>query len=300
MSRVIFILVTGFWLTMNVLLWQTEFGSRRTEGTVPVAIVWEKILTAPDDSSLTAFQHGKLIGAFHLRTAVGEEWSNISDDNVPSGPPDKDRGYRLRMNGTALMLELTNRLRFESDLNLDKNRELQNLSARVILRPTTWEIHSVAAEKNIHLKIEGAAIPLDIVLNFSDLQNPGALTYKLLGPAAAELTAEAGLPAMPAGSSTTSLGLKWNAYEDTMRIGHTSVQVYRLHTRLMDRYEVNAIVSRAGEILRVQLPNDILLQNDRLAAAEERTNRKPATVDSEGRAPASPGSKPSRQSTPND
>jgi hypothetical protein len=92
MSRLVFILVTGFWLTMNVLLWQTEFGSRRTQGNVPAAIVWEKILTAPDDSSLTVFQHGKLIGTFHLRTAVGEDWSNISDDNVPSAPPDKNRG----------------------------------------------------------------------------------------------------------------------------------------------------------------------------------------------------------------
>jgi hypothetical protein len=176
------------------------------------------------------------------------------------------------MDGTALVLELTNRLRFETDLKLDKNRDWQDLTARVTLRPITWEIHSAASEKNIHLKMEGGANPFNVVLNFSDLQNPAALTSKLLGPAAAELTAEAGLPAMPA-SSMASPGLKWEAFEDTLRIGHTSVQVYRLHTRLLDRYEVNATISRAGEILRVQLPNDVLLQNDRLSAAEERTWR---------------------------
>src|SRR5579862_307877 len=275
MSRVVFILVTAFWLTMNVLLWQTEFGSRRTEGTVPVATVWEKILTAADDSSLTVFQHGKLLGACHLRTAVGEEWSNVGDENVPSGPLEKNRGYRLRMEGSTLVPELTNRLRFESDLKLDKNREWQELTAEVAMRPMTWEIHSTAAEKNVHLKMEGGGNSFNVVLNFSDLQNPSALTYKLLGPAAAELTAEAGLPAMPAGSSTAGLGLKWQAYEDTLCIGHTSVQVYRLHTQLLDRYDLNAIVSRAGEILRVQLPNDILLENDRLAATAERQSRKP-------------------------
>jgi hypothetical protein len=273
MSRVIFILVTAFWITMNVLLWQTEFGSRRTEGTVPVATVWEKILTAADDSSLTVFQHGKLLGACHLRTAVGDEWSNISDENVPSGPPEKNRGYRLRLDGSALAPELTNRIQFESDLKFDKNRQWEELTARVTMRPNTWEIHSAAAEKNVHLKIEGAGNSFNVVLSFSDLQNPTALTYKLLGPAAAELTAEAGLPALPAGSPTASVGLKWEAYEDTLRIGHTSVQVYRLHTRLLDRFDVDAIVSRAGEILRVQLPNDVLLQNDRLAA--ERQSRKP-------------------------
>ena len=79
MSRAVLILVTAFWLTMNVLLLQTEFGSRRSEGTVPVQTVWEKILTAADDSSLTIFHQGKLIGSCHLRTGVGEEWSKISD-----------------------------------------------------------------------------------------------------------------------------------------------------------------------------------------------------------------------------
>lgn len=279
MSRVVFILVTAFWLTMNVLLWQTEFGSRRTEGTVPVATVWEKILTAADDSSLTVFQHGKLMGSCHLRTGVGEEWSNIGDENVPSAPPDKSRGYRLRMDGSALVPALTNRLRFESDVKLDRNREWQELTARVTMRPNTWEIRAAAAEKNIHLKMEGGGKSFNVVLSFSDLQNPSALAYKLLGPGAAELTTEAGLPTMPAGSTTASLGLKWDAYEDTMRIGHTSVQVYRLHTRLLDRYDVNAIISRAGEILRVQLPNDVLLQNDRLAA--ERQSSKTGSKDAE-------------------
>jgi hypothetical protein len=271
MSRVVFILVTIFWLTMNVLLWQTQFGSRRAAGTVPVATVWEKILTAPDDSSLTVFQRGKLIGTFHLRTAVGEELSKIGDENVPSGPPDKNRGYQLQMDGTALLVELTNRLRFDGELKLDRNHKWQEWNARVTMRPNTWEIHAIAADKNIHLKMAGN--PFDIVLNFSDLQNPSALTYKLLGPAAAQLTAEAGLPSMPNGASTTSPGLKWEASEDTLRIGHTSVQVYRLHTRLLDRFDLNLAVSRAGEILRGQLPNDILLQNDRLAATAERPNR---------------------------
>jgi hypothetical protein len=275
MSRVAFILVTVFWLTMNVLLWQTEFGSRRTEGSVPVAIVWEKILTAPDDSSLTVFHQGHLVGACHVRTAVGEQWSAIGDENVPSGPPEKNRGYRLRLDGSAVIPEWTNRIRLDAELKLDRNRAWQDLTARIAMRPIIWEIHSVAAEKNIQIKTEGGDNAFNFVLNFSDLQNPSALTYKLLGPAAAELTAEAGLPRIPAGSSAAGLGLKWEAYDDTLRIGHSAVQVYRLHTRLLDRYEVNMIISRAGEILRVQLPNDVLLLNDRLAAADQRQNHRP-------------------------
>lgn len=275
MSRAVFILVTVFWLTMNVLLWQTEFGSRNNGGAVPVETVWEKILTAADDSSLTAFQKGKLVGTCHLRTGVGEQWSKIGDENMPAGAPERNRGYNLSIDGSALVQQLTNRLRFDGELKLDKNREWQELSARVTMRPVTWEIQSVAAQQNVHLKIHSVDDATDLVLQFSDLKNPAALTYKLLGPAAAELTAEAGLQTSSRDSAAT-IGVKWDAHEDLIHIGRTGVQVYRLHTRLLERYEINILVSRAGEILRVDLPGEVTLVNDRLAAAAE-TRRHPST-----------------------
>lgn len=266
MSRAVFILVAGFWLTMNVLLWQTEFGSRKTGGAVPVPIVWEKILTAADDSSLTVYQDNKLVGACHLQTEVGEEWSKIGDQNMPTGRPDKRRGYRLRLDGSVVVPDLTNRFRFEGDLKLDKRRAWQELSSRLTMRPFVWQIHSAAAEKNIHVTMTGGPAPLDFVLNFSELQNPAALTSKLLGESLGELAGETGLAW---NGPATDLGLKWDAHEDSLRIGHTSVQVYRLHTRVMDRYDVDVIVSRAGEILRVDCPGNFVLINDRLAAASE-------------------------------
>ena len=276
MSRAVFILVAGFWLTMNVLLWQTEFGSRKNGGAVPVEIVWEKILTAADDSSLTVFHDGKLVGACHLQTEVGEEWSKVGDDNIPSGRPQKGRGYRLRLDGSAVLTELTNRFRFEGDLRLNKNRDWQEIHARVMLRPYTWEIHSIATEQKVHLNVQGGAAPFDVVLAFSDLQNPVTLTYKLLGPSAGDLAAEAGLTAVAGNASAVALGVKWDAHEDSIRIGRTAVQVYRLHTRLMDRYEITAIVSRAGEILRIDVPGGYQLVNDRLSSTLEGGGRMPA------------------------
>ena len=47
-----FSVILVFWLVMNGLLWRSEFGSgNKTGSTVPTSLVWEKILTAPDDSS---------------------------------------------------------------------------------------------------------------------------------------------------------------------------------------------------------------------------------------------------------
>ena len=274
MSRAVFIFVTGFWLTMNVLLWQTEFGSRKNTGTVPPQLVWEKILTAADDSSLTVFHSGKLVGACHLQTQVGEEWSRIGDDNIPTGRPAKGRGYRLRLDGSVVVPELTNRFRFEGDLKLDKRRNWQEVNARLTMRPYTWEIQSVAADQNVRFRLQGGATPVDLVLRFSDLQNPAALSYELLGPVAAELAAEAGLVG---NSGVMVLDFKWDAREDSLRIGRTLVQVYRLHTRLIDRYEITVMVSRAGEILRVDLPGEFVLENDRMTATGEGTVRKPRT-----------------------
>jgi hypothetical protein len=276
MSRAVFILVAGFWLTMNVLLWQTEFGSRKSGGAVPVEVVWEKILTAADDSSLTVYHDGKLVGACHMQTQVGEEWSKISDENMPSGRPQKGRGYRLRLDGSAVLAELTNRVRFEGELTLNKNRDWQTVHARVTLRPYTWDIHSVAAEQKLHLIAQGGAAPFDLDLAFAELRNPVTLTYKLLGSSAGDLAAESGLTATAGNASAMALGVKWDAHEDSIRIGRTAVQVYRLHTRLMDRYEITAIVSRAGEILRIEVPGGYRLVNDRLSTTLEGTGRKPA------------------------
>jgi hypothetical protein len=277
MSRAVFILVTGFWLTMNVLLWQTEFGSRKNNATVPVELVWDKILTAADDSSLTVFHNEKLVGACHVQTQVGEEWAQVSDENIPSGRPEKRRGYRLRVDGSAILAEVTNRLRFDGDLKLNRNHEWQDVNLRVAMRPLTWEIHSLAAEQNIRVKILGAEAPIEIVLRFSDLHNPAALTYKLLGSSAGDLAAEAGLATVAGNAPQMALGVKWDAHEDSIRIGGMAVQVYRLHTRLMDRYEINIIVSRAGEILRADLPGGYRLINDRLSAVAAGAPRKPKT-----------------------
>lgn len=276
MSRAVFILVTAFWVTMNVLLWQTEFGSRKNTAAVPVQLVWEKILTAADDSSLTVFQNGKLVGAAHVQTQVGEEWAQVSDENMPSGRPQKERGYRLALDGSVVLPEMTNRFRFEGALKLHKNKDWQSVNFRFVMRPYTWEIRSVAVEQTLHLKVEGGERPFAVDLRFSDLKNPAALTYQLLGASAGDMATEAGLASVMAGNaSQVGLGVKWEAREDSMRIGRTPVQVYRLHTRVMDRYDIDIVVSRAGEILRADFPGDYQLINDRLSETESGFGRSP-------------------------
>ena len=73
-GRLVFPLIALFWVVMNFLLWRSEFGGRgEIGGAVPVEVVWNKILTAPDDSALEVSHRGTKIGYFRWRANVGEE-----------------------------------------------------------------------------------------------------------------------------------------------------------------------------------------------------------------------------------
>ena len=67
------LVVTAFFVAMNVLLWRSEFGGHQFGVTVPPETVWEKVLTAPDTSLLTIRHHGKKIGTCQWSASVGQD-----------------------------------------------------------------------------------------------------------------------------------------------------------------------------------------------------------------------------------
>jgi hypothetical protein len=264
LARAAFILIALFWLTMSVLLWRAEFGSRAGAGSVvPAGLVWQKVLTAPDSSSLVIARHGKRIGMCHWITGVAEQWSEISDENLPTGIPAKVRGYRLRLEGSALLTGITNQVRFELALRLDQRRAWEELRARVSVRPFSCEAHSLAAEKTVRLKADTGNGRFEWSLKFADLQNPSLLARELFGPFAGGVLDGLELPVLPS-DARMAPELSWEARETELRIGHAPVKVYRLQTRWLDRWSVTLFVSRVGEILRVELPDGLELANDQL------------------------------------
>jgi hypothetical protein len=84
------------------------------------------------------------------------------------------------------------------------------------------------------------------------------------GPLLPALLASGGLPMSTNALARVSLGLTWQARQDWLPAGRTRLRVYRLETRLLDRYRLRVYVSPVGEILRVELPGDILLQHETL------------------------------------
>lgn len=266
-SRIVLIVLTLFWLTMNVLLWRAEYGRHGSAGSaVPADVVWRKILTAPDSSSLSIFHHGKKIGFCHWTSRIGEELAQITEDSSsPEGMIRHIRGYGLQVEGNVSSDEVGNRIRFESSLTLTTNQLWQDFNVRLILRPTVFEIHSSASEERVRLQIDDGEEKLERVIKFSELQNPQALFREFGGPLAGQLLSNFGMLGAQVQASAIQAGLHWEGREDSMRIGHSPVRTYRLQTRLLDRYQITIFISRVGEILRLELPDEILLINDQLA-----------------------------------
>src|SRR5687767_13357156 len=109
-------LVTAFWVVMGIFLWRSEFGSRGRPGsTVPLDMVWQKILTAPDSSHLEIRHHTNRIGYCHWRPEVGQELATgavISEDEPVEGMVHRLAHYTLDLEGNITLPGFPTRLRF--------------------------------------------------------------------------------------------------------------------------------------------------------------------------------------------
>ena len=146
-GRVVFILVTAFWITMNVLLWRSEFGSGKKVGSaVPIATVWQKILTAPDDSSLEIWRHGQRIGRCRWVANVGDETATgkvTPNEFEPEGQVSQPTGYSIDFEGTFAVAELDNRLRLNFHAEFSTNHHWREFTLRGGVKPALWEMHSL-------------------------------------------------------------------------------------------------------------------------------------------------------------
>lgn len=267
--RLVFLALGAFWVVMNILLWRSEFGSRgKTGGSVPVAVVWQKILTAPDDSGLAILREGKRVGFARWAPNVGDELAagKLSTEEVaPEGMVKRLTEYHLELSGDVMLGIPPARLHFSAAGLFGTNLSWVETSARLALRPLAWQARARKDAGLIELRYDEETNTVwQRSLTFAELRDPQRLAQDLGDPA---LLALAGQLSLLSGTSTgrasqVSWGLNWEATHDTLRIGRTMVQVYRLYARLIDRLQVVVVVSRVGEILRVELPGGVTLINE--------------------------------------
>jgi hypothetical protein len=217
--RATFFLITAFWVVMNVLLWRAEYGPRAGGVPVPADLVWRKILTAPDISSLTIYQDGRKTG---FCTFSGS---------------------------------FTDQSRFDARIGFSTNRDWRELTLKFSSSLATVKIHSIAASQTVFVEITNEDLSFSRVFTFADLQNPTVLLHALAGDFTNSPTPGFALPRLLQPSLLAG-GIRWEAARDRLMMGREPVSAYRLQTRVLNQAIV-IYTSTLGDILRVELPAGI-------------------------------------------
>ncbi|HWN97375.1 MAG TPA: hypothetical protein VNT99_20250 [Methylomirabilota bacterium] len=275
-TRVWLLMATGSWLAMMFLLWRSEFGPRRIASSVPPGMVWKKMLTAPDHSTLEIRQGTNHLGYCHWRPDIGQDAVTgarfLDEDDPIEGMVPRLAYYTLDLDGNMTIPGFPTRIRFSAGLKLDTNYAWQTFETRVRLRPDVYELFANASEQKVRVHVDAGGDRFDRTFRFAEFRNPQALLRELGGPMLPAMAGAMGLPLSTNNLSPASLGLRWEARNDSIVVGHNRVRVYRLQTKLLDRYRISLFVSPVGELLRAELPNHIVLVHDQLAGLHNATD----------------------------
>lgn len=271
-TRLWLAVVTIFWLVMSGWLWLSEFSGQRQLGNIPPSIVWQKILTAPDASNLEIRYHTNVIGYCRWRPEVGQELATgarMLEDEPIEGLVPQLADYRLDFDGSMLLPDFPTRLGFSLALQLDTNHVWQTFDAHVSIRPDVYDLSANAAAQTVHVRVEAGGDRLDRKFRFAEFQNPTKLLQELGGPMFPAMAAAMGVPLMTNRVSAAALGWRWEARNDSLRVGKNRVRAYRLQTKLLGRYKITLFISPVGELLRAELPNNLVLVHDTLAGLRD-------------------------------
>jgi hypothetical protein len=257
-----------FWLAMSVLLWRAEFGPRGRPGSlVPTSMVWQKILTAPDTSNLEIRHGTNRVGFCRWRPEVGQALADaqLVEEFPVEGMIQRPAHYTLDFDGNVTLPGWPTRLRFSAMLKLDTNQVWQKFDLDVTMRPDVYALRADALEQTIEIRVDAGGDRFVRKLRFADFQNPQKLLQEFGGPMFPAMAAAFGVPLSTNQLNAASVGWQWEARTDSLLIGRNRVRAYRLHTRLLDRYNITFYVSPIGEILRAELPGEIVLVNDAIS-----------------------------------
>jgi hypothetical protein len=258
-ARLTFVGLAVFWLTMNVLLWRAEFGSRGGDTPVPVRLVCQKILTAPDASSLTVYQDGERMGYCEFSTGIGREMAEVDADKPPPEGLVKRAGYQVHIAGNVAFNGFTNRVKFNGNLQFSNARQWRRLDLKISTQHSVVEIHSVATNQSVHFKVVNDGAVLERDFTFDELQNPVSVVRGFAGNIADPLVGALDLPGLS--PVNTSQSLEWHASRTRVKIGNESVPIYRLETSVLGR-NITVDISTLGEVLRVELPGNVSARID--------------------------------------
>jgi hypothetical protein len=258
-ARLTFLALAAFWVAMNVLLWQAEYGSRAGDTPVPFELVWRKILTAPDASSLSVYQGRDRMGYCEFSSSVGQQMATLDEASPPPEGFVAKAGYQVHLSGNVALGDFTNRLKFDGRIQFRTPRDWQEFNLKITSRLTVIELHSLATNQTVHVAVTSEGFNLDRELTFEELKNPNSVLRAFGLNFADALLGSLELPAL--GSAIANPQITWDTRRTRVRIGTELVPVYRLQTSALG-HDFIVDVSTLGEILSIRLPGDVSARID--------------------------------------
>lgn len=257
---------------MNVLLWRAEMMTPPPGGS-PVSpdLVWDRVLTAPDESSLEIRRQDRKLGWIRWTPRVDEDpaaapvSAEEQESMLPEGRVQRITGYTILLDGSLAAAEGPQRYRINGQLEFDPGKHWRALQLRATLRPMLWEVRADARTQELVLRVGSEDQPWEQRFTFAELSRPESLLAALGLPVPPGFLQTLLPPELSGGMRRLTLGLNWDARSDWLALGSARTRVFRVSARLLDKYEVRLVLSRVGEILRLELPNQITLVNDALA-----------------------------------
>lgn len=260
-ARAFLAAVTVFWAVMNLLLWRAEFGrGRGTLSEIPLETVVDRVLNAPDPSVLIVRHRGQSLGLLRwIPTVVESSPAGAEAASAPEGMVEAS-GYVLDADLNLNGGKPSDRWRILAHVELDTNRVWKELTLQLFQRPASWKITARAGDDRIRLHFEEGRNSWDQWFSARDLAQAGAM----LGPYAALLPEELTTGLRGLDPAQWRQFIQWRSGNDWMRVGRNRVRVFRVEATLLNQYPVTVLISRAGELLQVKLPDQLQLSNEAL------------------------------------
>ena len=171
---------------------------------------------------------------------------------------------RFRVKGNLNLPEQSTRVGYNFTLRLHPNHAWQEFNLRLKLRPEVYDVWANDTERVLHLRFDVSEAKRERKIPFSELRDPQKILRQLGGSSLPLMAAMMGMPLGTNQLARLSSGLRWDCRQSALMVGRSSVRAYRLSTRLLDRWAVVLYASPVGEVMRIELPGDIVLLNDAL------------------------------------
>lgn len=267
------VLITGFWLGMNLALVWIEFGARTSAAVagVPVETVLRKIVTAEEICPLEIRHQGRRIGFCKWTTGVLRDPVDTGGGLGQEGMAKRVLGYTINFDGNVELTGFRTPMHFSFALELDPQLTWRRVELAVRSGVGESRVWAESAAGQLWLMVAVPGMPtMTNALWLADAHDPETVLGFVSG-AVPDAGLAAVLPGFIASRGTTRPHeldsdpmhgrTSLRAYNSVLRVGSADVRVYVLELAVSGRERARAYVSRFGEILRAELPSQVTLHN---------------------------------------